>query len=183
VIDAARAVLPWIVAAVFTLLGLLCVVLTVIGLPGGWLLLLLAGGVQLADRWLRTDGSHTFSAATLIGGVAVALAAEFFEFSAGAAGAKKAGASKRGMIGATVGGIVGAIAGAPFGLVVGAIVGGVVGSALGAIAMELTLPHQTLESSMGSAAGAAAGRVKGLAGKLVLTLVLWIGLSIAAFWR
>jgi uncharacterized protein YqgC (DUF456 family) len=181
VADFTGVVLHWIVGAVFGLLGLLCVVITVIGLPGVWVLLLLAGGVQLMDRWLRPDGSHTFHAWTLVAAVALAIVGEVFEFTAGAAGAKKGGASRRGIAGAMVGGIVGAIAGAPFGLVVGAVVGGVLGSALGAIVMELTLPHQTLQSSLKPASGAAVGRLKGLAGKLAITVLVWIGLTVAAF--
>jgi uncharacterized protein YqgC (DUF456 family) len=178
--DFGGAVLQWVVAAAFGLLGLLCVVLTVIGLPGLWVLLLLAGVVQLSDRWLHPDGPHTFAAETLIGAVVLAVVAEVLEFSAGAAGAKKAGASKRGVVGAMIGGIVGAIVGAPFGLVIGAVVGGVLGSAIGAILGELTLPHQTLESSLKPAAGAAVGRLKGLMAKLVITTVIWIGLTVAA---
>jgi hypothetical protein len=178
--DLVGVVLPWVVGAAFGLLGLLCVVATVLGLPGLWGLLLLAGGVQLSDRWLRPDGSHTFDAWTLAAAVAAALLAEWIEFSAGAAGARKSGASGRGMVGAAVGGVAGAIAGAPFGLVVGAIVGGVLGSALGAIVMELTLPHRTLASSLRPAQGASIGRLRGLAGKLALTVAIWIGLTVAA---
>lgn len=181
VLDVVDAVLPWITGAAFALLGLGCVVISVIGLPGLWMLLLLAGGMQLADRWLRPDGSHTFDAWTLVAAVLLAIVAEVIEFSAGAAGAKQAGASRRGMAGAMVGGIVGAIAGAPFGLIVGAVVGGVLGSALGAIVMELSLPHQTLQSSLRPAQGAAMGRLKGLAGKLAITILVWIGLTVAAF--
>ena len=162
-------------------LGLLCVVLTVLGLPGLWLLLLLAGALQFSDRWLLPEGASTFGPWTLIGAVAAGLLAEFAEFAAGAKGAKQAGASKRGMVGAMVGGIAGAIVGAPFGLLVGAIVGGVAGSALGAIVMEMTLPHQTLEGAMKPAHGAAMGRLKGIAIKLAVTIALWIGLTIAAF--
>ncbi len=170
-----------VAAAALGILGLGCVVITVLGLPGLWLLLLLAGALQFSDRWLRSDGSSTFSHWTLIGAVAAAFAAEFAEFAAGASGAKQAGASKRGMVGAMVGGIAGAILGAPFGLLVGAIVGGVAGSAIGAIVMELTLPHQTLEGALKPAHGAAMGRLKGIALKLLVTTALWIALTAAAF--
>ncbi len=180
-VDLAGTAIRWVAGAAFGLLGLVCVVVTMIGLPGLWALLLLAGALQLSDRWLRSDGGHTFDSWTLVVAVVAALAAEIFEFSAGAAGAKKAGASKRGMAGAMVGGIVGAIVGAPFGLIIGAIIGGVLGSAVGAIVMELTLPHQTLESALKPAQGAAMGRLKGLAGKLLVTLGLWIALTVAVF--
>ena len=60
VVDWSAVVVHWVVGAAFGLLGLACVVITVIGLPGLWGLLLLAGGLQLSDRWLRPEGSHTF---------------------------------------------------------------------------------------------------------------------------
>ena len=179
-VDWSAVVIHWVVGAAFGCLGLACVVVTVIGLPGLWGLLLLAGAIQLSDGWLRPGGGHTFDPWTLVAAFVLAILAEVIEFAAGAAGAKKAGASGRGMVGATIGGIVGAIAGAPFGLLVGAIVGGVLGSALGAIVMELTLPHRTLQSTFEPARGAAVGRLKGLLGKLILTVVLWIGLTVAA---
>jgi len=167
-----------VAATVFGVAGLGCVVLTVIGLPGLWLLLLMMGALQWSDRWLRSGGS-TFDVWTLLLSVGAAVAVEVYEFSAGASGARQAGASKRGAIGALVGGIVGAIAGAPFGLIVGALVGGVIGSAIGAIALELTLPHQTLQGSLKPAQGAAVGRLKGIAAKLLVTTVLWIALTVA----
>lgn len=169
------------IAGAFALVGLCCVVLTAIGLPGLWGVVLLAGGLRLFDHWQRGDADLTFSAWTVIAAVAVAIAAEVFEFAAGAAGARKAGASKRGMVGATIGGIVGAIAGAPFGLIVGALVGGTLGAALGAIALEMTAAGRTLESSLKPAAGAATGRLFGTAGKLLATIALWIALTVAAF--
>ena len=167
-----------VAATVFGISGLGCVLLTVIGLPGLWLLLLLMGALQWSDRWLRSGGS-TFDVTTLLVAVGAAVAVEVYEFSAGASGARQAGASKRGAIGALIGGLVGAIAGAPFGLIVGALVGGVIGSAIGAIVMELTLPHQTLQGSLKPAQGAAIGRLKGIAAKLLVTTVLWIALTVA----
>jgi uncharacterized protein YqgC (DUF456 family) len=179
--DLAGAALRWILGAAFGCAGLLCLLLTLMGLPGLWGLLLLAGGLQLSDLWLRDDGGHTFHPWTLVIAVLAALGAEALEFAAGAAGAKRGGASRRGMIGAAIGGVVGAIAGSPFGLIVGAIVGSVLGSALGAIVAELTLPGRSLESTFKPATGAAVGRLQGLLGKLVITAVLWIGLTIAVF--
>ena len=179
--DLTAAALPWVLGAAFALVGLLCVVLTVIGLPGLWALLLLAGAVELAGRWLSDGTLLTFSGWTLGAAVALAIGAEVYEFAAGAAGARAAGASRRGMAGAVVGGLVGALLGAPFGLILGAIVGGVLGSALGAIVMELSLPGRTLRSALRPAQGAAEGRLRGIAGKLLAAAAIWIGLTIAAF--
>ena len=53
------------IGAAFVVLGLMCVVATVLGLPGLWGLLLIAGGIELSDLALREDGTHTFSPWTL----------------------------------------------------------------------------------------------------------------------
>jgi uncharacterized protein YqgC (DUF456 family) len=179
-IDFTAVALHWIVGGAFVVFGLGCVFLALMTLPGAWLMLVGAGAIQLCDRWLRPEGGHTFSTRTLLVAVALAVGGELLEFSAGAAGAKRGGASRRGMVGAMIGGTIGAIVGAPFVLVVGAVVGGVVGSAIGAIVGELTLPGRTLDSAMKPAAGAAAGRLAGMVGKVAVALALWIGLSIAA---
>jgi hypothetical protein len=168
-------------AGVFALIGAGGAFVVVIGLPGTWILLLLAGAMQLTDGYWRQGDAHTFSWWTLGIGTGLALLGEALEFMAGVAGAKKGGASKRGMVGALIGGVVGAIIGASFGFGVGAIPGGFLGAALGAIIGELSHPHMTLEKSLKPATGAAAGRLAGTMMKLVLALIIWVGLSVAAF--
>lgn len=168
-------------AGVFALVGAGCVFVVVIGLPGTWILLLLAGAMQFTDGYWRSGDVHTFSWWTLGIATVLALLGEVLEFVAGVAGAKKGGASKRGMVGALIGGIVGAIVGAALIAGIGALPGGFVGSALGAIVGELSHPHMTLEKSLKPATGAAAGRLAGTMMKLVLALILWVGLSVAAF--
>ncbi len=168
-------------ASVFAVVGAGCVFLVVLGLPGTWILLLLAGGLQFADGWWRDGGEHTFSWWTLGVAIAIALIGEALETMAGIAGAKSGGASKRGMIGALIGGIAGAVVGAGMLAGIGAIPGGFVGAAAGAIVGELSHPHMTLEKSLKPASGAAVGRLAGTMMKLVLALMLWVGLTVAAF--
>jgi uncharacterized protein YqgC (DUF456 family) len=176
-----QGIVSYGIAGVFTVVGAACVFVVAFGLPGTWMLLLLAGGLQIGDRFWRNGEDHTFSVWTLVVAALVALGGEVLEFTAGVAGAKKGGASRRGMVGALIGGMVGAIVGAGFLLGVGAIPGGFLGSAVGAIIGELSHPHMTLESSLKPAGGAAAGRLAGTLMKIVLAAALWIGLSIAAF--
>jgi uncharacterized protein YqgC (DUF456 family) len=176
-----RGLFSYAIAGLFAVLGAGCVFVVLLGLPGTWILLLIAGAMQFTDRLWRSGDLHTFSWWTLAIAAVLALLGEAFEFVAGVAGAKRGGASQRGMIGALLGGIVGAIVGASVGFGIGAIPGGFIGSALGAIVGELSHPHMTLEMSLKPAGGAAVGRLAGTMGKLVLALLLWIGLSIAAF--
>jgi uncharacterized protein YqgC (DUF456 family) len=176
-----QGLVGYALATVFALVGAGCVFVVVLGLPGTWILLLLAGAMQLTDGFWRHGDAHTFSWWTLGIAAGLALLGEALEFMAGMAGAKKGGASKRGMVGALIGGVVGAIVGAALLAGIGALPGGFLGSALGAIVGELTHPHMTLEKSLKPATGAAAGRLAGTMLKLVLALILWIGLSVAAF--
>jgi uncharacterized protein YqgC (DUF456 family) len=176
-----QGIVSWGIAGVFTVVGAGCVFLVAFGLPGTWMLLLLAGGLQLGDRFWRGGETHTFSTWTLVIAAVVALGGEVVEFTAGVAGAKSGGASRRGMVGALIGGMAGALVGAAFLLGVGAIPGGFVGSAVGAIVGELSHPHMTLERSLKPAGGAAVGRLAGTLMKIVIAAALWIGLSVAAF--
>src|SRR5678815_1458835 len=101
--------ITYIVAVLFFLLGGLCVVSIIISLPGGWIMLALALIIEWCDRfYLPPDRTQTFDW-RLLGVCAVLLAVgEAIEFAAGAAGAKRGGASRRGMVGALIGGILGA---------------------------------------------------------------------------
>src|SRR5678815_4869796 len=93
--------ITYVVAVLFFLLGGLCVVSIIISLPGGWIMLALALIIEWCDRfYLPPDRTQTFDW-RLLGVCAVLLAVgEAIEFAAGAAGAKRGGASRRGMVGA-----------------------------------------------------------------------------------
>jgi uncharacterized protein len=177
--------MEWIflaVAFIFTLLGLACVGLSIVSLPGVWALILLAVAVELLDGFWLGDAAVTFSIWTFVAAGVIALVGEILEFAASAMGAKAGGASKRGTWGALIGGIVGAIAGTPIFPVVGSILGAVAGAALGAIIGELTVTGATFQSSLKPATGAAAGRLAGTLAKVACALVVWIVFSVAAFW-
>jgi uncharacterized protein YqgC (DUF456 family) len=150
------------------------VILTAITLPGTWAILLAA----LLIQWWSPGGPLPFDWWTLGACAALALAGEVFEFGASALGAKKAGGSSRGAIGAAVGSLLGAIAGAPFLFLIGAIIGAVVGAALGAIIAERAWAGRTWKESGVVGSGAAAGRLAasivkvGVAGLIGVTLVV-----------
>src|SRR5882762_8493717 len=94
-------ILYYILLLILLLFGLFINVLT---LPGLWLMAASYGIYGWLTGWNRFVGWPSF-------GVLVGLAtiAEIVELTEGSAGAKKAGASKRAMIGAIVGGLVGAV--------------------------------------------------------------------------
>jgi uncharacterized protein YqgC (DUF456 family) len=158
-------------ALLFALLGIACLVLVPLGLPGLWILIALAAAAQLLGTPLHFGW-------TLLGiAIAIGVAAEIAEAVAGAAGAKYGGATRRGMIGAFAGGIVGAIF--LTGLVpipiVGTLFGGLLGSFGGAWLGEASAEHQRHPNEKFRAAlGAAAGKLAGTFGKLVAGVAIWV---------
>jgi len=118
-----------------------CAALVLLGLPGIWLMILAALGVDVLWR----DALITNEALIVL--FVIALLAEVAEFAAGAIGAKSAGGSKRSALGAIVGGVVGALTLAGLfsvipvlGTLLGVILGGAIGAAVGAVVLELTKP-------------------------------------------
>jgi hypothetical protein len=174
-----------LVAVVFTILALACIFALIIGLPGTWIMLGLAVVIELVDRWyLPVDDQTTFGWWVLLVCVAMAGIGEILEFFAGLLGAKKAGSSKRGMIGSLIGGIVGAVMGtalpAPL---IGTIIGTLIGTFLGALIGEATgNDAKELRDSVKPATGALIGRVLGTLSKLPIAMVILVILVVRAFW-
>ena len=176
----------YVVAAVFCLLGALCVISIVFSLPGGWIVLALACIIEFIDGlYLSAGREQTFGWWLLGGSLLLLVLGEVLEFAAGAAGTKAGGGSKRGMIGALIGGIAGALVFTflvpiPF---VGSLIGALLGTFAGAVVGEIGgLAPKTLRGSMRPALGATIGRVIGTTSKIGIAIAVWIGLSIAAFW-
>ena len=179
--------LDYIAAGLFTILGTGCLALVLIGMPGTWIIIVMALGLQFIQRlWATASEPYTFSWWILVGAVAIAALGEVLELVAGAFGAKKGGASKKGMLGALLGGIVGAIVGTfviPIPLV-GSLIGALFGCGLGAIIGELNNAKDTrLKDTIKPAAGAVVGRILGTLAKLPCAIAVWVILSVAAFWR
>ena len=102
----------------------------------------------------------------------LAVLAFLFDFVAGALGARRYGASRWGILGATVGAIVGLFLG-PFGLILGCVIGAVAG--------EL-LRGADLGGGVRSGLGALVGLLAGLVADLVVTITM-IGLFLFWVWR
>lgn len=174
-------------ALVFTGLGLGCLVLVILGLPGTWLMIAMAAGLEMVDEnWLAAGKTQSFGWWAIGTSAVLALAGEVLETWAAAAGLAAGGGSRRGMWGAIAGGLVGGLL--LTGLVPIPVVGTVLGAALGAFggafAGEFTA-EQGLGTgdSMRAAAGAAVGRIAGTFGKTIVAIVIWVVLTVALFWN
>ena len=157
-------------------LNTLWVALILLGLPGTWLMIATAAVAE----WCTTR--TLFHMATL--GVAVGLAAlgETIEFLASAGGAKRAGATRSGAVGALMGGIVGAILGTIF--IPVPLLGSLAGGAAGAFAGSAISEHgggKELRDAMHVGRGAAVGHVLGMLGKLAMGVAVWVLLTVAVF--
>jgi uncharacterized protein YqgC (DUF456 family) len=165
---------PLVAQLLLPLLGLVGPALVLLGLPGTWLLLALAG---LAE-W--TTPAQLFSGMTVAVVLILAVLGEAWEFFAGSAGAKRAGAGRRGALGALGGGLVGAVLGtflipAP---VIGTLLGGGLGAFAGAAGLERRGGRDLRESlRIGRAAGV--GHALGLAGKLAASVLVWAWVSVS----
>ena len=151
--------------------------LLLLGLPGAWLMIVTAG---VAD-WLTPD-RVLFSSWVLGAGVLIAIAGEGLEIIASAKGAKQAGASKRGALGALVGGLLGGIVGT-FMLPI-PVVGTLVGGAAGAFAGSAILEHEggaEARAALRVGGGAAAGHLVGMVAKFGSAVAVWILLAVTAF--
>jgi uncharacterized protein len=159
--------------------GALGVVITLVGLPGTWFVLLIA----LLAQWLAPGEPFTWW--TLGAGLLLCVLAEVAEGVSGALGAAKAGASKRALVGAAVGGLVGAIVGTvllPVPLV-GTLVGGAIGAGVGAVALEFIKPKDLRKSRsmLAVGRGAAIGRLLSTVIKSVFAIGLLVLFTVAAF--
>lgn len=143
----------WLISTIA--MAWLGVLLTLVLLPGMWIALL----AVLTAQVVMTPTPMSWWTVGVLAGLAVL--GEVAESASSAAGAKKFGASRSGMIGALIGSIVGAVAGTvliPIPLL-GTLLGAVVGAGLAAGMAEKGVAGRTWKESGTSAAGAAAGRV------------------------
>lgn len=173
-----------LVSGGFAIFALLCVGLVVVGLPGAWIMIAGAIAIDLLDSlWLPAGAPLTFHPLTIAAAALVAGIGELLEFLLSAAGAKRFGASGRGMIGSVVGGVLGALGGTVILPIAGTIMGALIGTATGAILGELSHGNRTLRDTARPAAGAVVGRLLGTLAKLPCTALVAVILAVAVFVR
>ncbi|MFG0331585.1 MAG: DUF456 family protein [Phycisphaerales bacterium] len=165
--------MTYAIATLLAIVNLLGPVLTLIGLPGIWVMLAIA----LAAQYWPGD---LFSWWTIGVCVGLGLLGELIEFLAGSLGASGAGGSKRAALGAFAGGVIGAIAGSATPPVIGAIIWGVVGAGLGAIIGEAAAGRSS-DSAWRVGKAAAVGKFWATIVKTALAVIIYLTLTVAAF--
>ncbi|MEM9166433.1 MAG: DUF456 domain-containing protein [Planctomycetota bacterium] len=174
--------MTWLAAGILLVVGVLASALTLVSLPGTWLLL----GTGLLCWWLvpgvsEGPGGWWWIAAA---GVLV-LVGEAIEFLASVAGAKVGGAGKHGAWGAFIGGLAGAILGTVFLAfipVLGTIIGGVVGAGLFAALFERGGGKKSWGDSTRAGTGAAVGKLASMVLKSGVAAVIAVLLVSGAVW-
>lgn len=154
-------VCAWVLAWLLVLVGLAGTLLP--ALPGTPIML--AGFVLMA--WLNDFARVGFG--TLMGLTALTLLAVFLDFLATAEGARRFGAGRAAILGATLGLLVGLFFGIP-GMLFGPFVGAVIGHLLG---------KANLEASVQAGIGASVGVLVGTAAKVVIGIVMLIWFALA----
>lgn len=159
--------------ALFALVGVLGVVLTLLTFSGLWLPVL---GALIWQIFFP----ETFSWWTI--GVCIFLCffGEAVEFFGAAHGAKRSGGGRASAWGATIGSILGAIIGSFILPILGTIVGAVLGAGAGALSAERGIASKPWKQSLSSAAGAAKGRALALIVKTAIAGVVGVGVLIDA---
>lgn len=163
----------WFAVISLFLAGLIGFLLTLLTLPGIWLPI----AVALLFQWFHPG---MFPWWVIISAALLGLLAEILELVASAAGATKAGGTKRAAAGAILGTVAGAIIGSMILLFpIGTILGAVAGAGFGASLMDRSRSNRTWRDSANVGAGAAAARgvaivLKGAFGAAI-ALLLMIG--------
>lgn len=166
----------YVYAVVLTLFNLLFLIAIPFNLPGTWLMVLLAMSLE----WWQ-PGQFMFSWTVLSVAFALAMLGEVLEFLFAAAGATRAGGSKRAAALAIAGGLAGAVIGT---LVPIPVAGTLLGACLGAFAGSLVgdlWAGRTLPRSLASGRGAAFGRFWGTIAKTTVGGAIVVILGVAAF--
>jgi uncharacterized protein YqgC (DUF456 family) len=150
--------------------------ITLVNLPGLWLILASLGIYELLTRHLYASWR------TLLAMLIAAAVAEYLEFTSSGRSARRAGASRRGMWGAILGSIIGGIAltglipipvlGTIIGLLIGAFAGALIGEFVGGT---------EIGASLKIGASAAKGRAFGLMIKFAFGIGMLTTVAIAAF--
>lgn len=177
------AMTPLILAAILGVLGLICVALLPVGLPGTWMVLGLAAILELADPWLVGPDVTSVGWAVIGAGLLLAIIGEAIEFGSGVVGAKAGGGSTRGAWGAFWGGLLGAIVGSFVVPVVGTILGALLGTFGGAWVGETTgeAPRDGRDA-ITPAFTATLARVVAIVAKTGIGVTVWLAVTSSALY-
>ena len=171
-----------VILVFFALYAVSCVLITLVGLPGTWLMVGGALVITLCNPlWSDTPIWGWITIGVVLG---LAVCGEILETAAAGLGAKAGGGTKRGMIGAILGSMIGAVV-VTFAIpipLIGTLIGAVFGAFVGALLGELTHKETAQVGDLAkSATGAAIGRVLGILGKSGIAAICFCVLFIAPF--
>lgn len=174
-------------ALFLTLLALTSWAANILGMPGNWLLVLMAA----ACFYMRPEESLSHvGLAPLVAMIVVAILGELLEFAASALGASRMGGSKRGTVLAVGGSVAGAIAGLfvgslipipILGPVIASLLLGASGAFAGAIAGERWV-GKDWDASIQIGSAAFWGRLLGTVGKAVCGTIACVIFLVAIWW-
>lgn len=145
-------------------------------LPGNWLMII----CTCLLAWWKSD-EQLFSWPLLTTITVLALIAELIEFFAGLGGAKKAGAGWLGALAAIAGAICGAVVGTGFMPILGTMLGACFGAGLATWTVE-RITGKKNQQSLQSGVGAGTGVLIGTISKFCIGCLIWLLITIAAFW-
>ena len=158
----------------FALALLASLLIIPLGLPGTWLMIVSAIGLNLLT------GDTRIGTVSLIGVSVLAIVGELLEFSLTGRYTRKYGGSRRAGWGAIIGGMVGAIMGVPVPLI-GSMIGAFLGAFVGALVFEYTRQGADHRTATRVATGALLGRVAAAAMKGGIGFVMAVWLLFAAW--
>ena len=172
-----------IVYAILLLLVLLtCWLLTVVGMPGNWLMV---AATSLYAWLVPHDEAASFGWGVVLAVALLAGFGELLEAVAGALGVAKAGGSRRGavlaLLGSLAGGLVGMFVGLPIpvvGPLVAALLFAGIGALLGAMLGE-QWKGRDLDESWAVGKGAFWGRLLGTLGKVLVGSIMIVVVAVA----
>ena len=169
-----------VILVFFMIYAAVCVLVTIVGIPGTWLMVGGAFAVAVANPLWSDEPIWGWGIIGIVLGLAVC--GEIIETLAAGLGAKAGGGTKRGMLGSILGSMAGAILGTVFIPIplLGTLLGAVAGAFGGALIGELSHQEVATKGDLAkSATGAAIGRVLGLLGKTGVAAICWCVLLIA----
>lgn len=166
----------WILNVVMLVVLLAGFLLTVIGLPGNWLIFFAALGYGFYHDFTG------FTVRLLLLLLGLLLTGEIIEFIAGALGARKQKASTLATIAAFIGGIAGAVAGTAILPVVGSLLGAF-GGAFAASYLAEYLITGSRDQSHRVAKSVLAGQIAGMAVKMAVAIAMALTIAVNLIWN
>jgi uncharacterized protein YqgC (DUF456 family) len=161
----------WLVMLLVLASNAIGVVLSLLQLPGTWLIAL----TMTLLAWWRPGRVPWLVVAVL---VAMALLGEALELLASARGVRKAGGSRRGAVGALAASVGGAVLGSLVLPVVGTLLGACLGAGLGSYLGDRWAGRSHRRAVL-AGRGAAAGRFRGTVLKVGLAVAMWAVAAVA----